>query len=100
MQNIDGTGLNQLTNGSSIDTAPTFSPDGSRILYVSDRSGFQELWEMNVDGTSPMHLTSFDEHLDDECGRDRCQSCGGGALWAVDPYAHVVCKWRADRICF
>ncbi len=57
------TGLTQLTNGSSIDTAPTFFPDGSRILYVSDRSGFQELWEMNVDGTSPMQLTSFDSFI-------------------------------------
>jgi hypothetical protein len=35
---------------------------------------------MNVDGTSPVQLSSFDEHLDDECGRDQYQSCGEGAL--------------------
>ena len=34
---VDGTGLRQLTTGSSFDSNPSFSPNGKRIVFVSDR---------------------------------------------------------------
>jgi Tol biopolymer transport system component len=38
---------------------PQFSPDGERILYLSDRSGSIEIWVANADGTNPIQLTSM-----------------------------------------
>jgi TolB protein len=42
---------------------PTFQPDGSRIDFISDRTGQPSLWSMNVDGTdqSELHLASVAE---------------------------------------
>ncbi|MBN1827259.1 MAG: PD40 domain-containing protein [Candidatus Eisenbacteria bacterium] len=38
---------------------PRFSPDGSRIAFVSDRTGFPELWACRADGTVPVQLTQL-----------------------------------------
>ncbi len=40
-----------LTYGDWIDLAPTWSPDGSRILFVSDRNGAFDLYVVDVNGT-------------------------------------------------
>jgi Tol biopolymer transport system component len=37
----------QLTFGPYVDQFPTFSPDGSKILFVSNRSGRSSLWVMD-----------------------------------------------------
>ncbi len=36
-----------------------YSPDGSHIVFTSDRTGSWELWVCNADGTNPKQLTSF-----------------------------------------
>lgn len=36
---------------------PSFSPDGSQILYASDQSGPADIWLMQVDGANPQNLT-------------------------------------------
>ena len=41
------------------DGAPQFSPDGTRIAFVSERSGQNEIWVCNSDGSSPLQLTSL-----------------------------------------
>ncbi len=38
---------------------PEFSPDGSRIAYVSTKSGSDEIWTTDRRGTPPAQLTSF-----------------------------------------
>ena len=42
------------------DSAPQFSPDGSKIAFTSDRSGNAEIWVSDSDGSSSSQLTSFD----------------------------------------
>ena len=37
-----------LTEGNSIDRQPTYSPDGKRILFSSNRSGNLDLWTMDL----------------------------------------------------
>jgi tol-pal system beta propeller repeat protein TolB len=39
------------------DGDPAWSPDGSRIVFESTRSGNSDIWVMNADGTSPRQLT-------------------------------------------
>ena len=38
---------------------PQFSPDGTRIAFDSDRSGYQEIWVCNRDGSDPVQVTSM-----------------------------------------
>jgi hypothetical protein len=38
--------------------APTWSPDGSQIAYITDRNGFYELWVMNADGSNQHPLVT------------------------------------------
>lgn len=55
----DGTGLTMLHPGSTGDGNPSFSPDGTRIVFTSDpdaQSGSQ-IWVMNVDGSNAVALT-------------------------------------------
>ena len=66
--NPDGTGLVRLTNGAADDRDPAWSPDGTRIVFASDRSvysrtarGHMHLWVMNVNGTGLKQLTSGNE---------------------------------------
>jgi Tol biopolymer transport system component len=36
---------------------PSFSPDGSKIVYTSKKSGNEEIWVMNSDGSNKTQLT-------------------------------------------
>jgi Tol biopolymer transport system component len=38
--------------------APAWSPDGTRIAFLTDRSGRWEVWVMNADGSDPHALFS------------------------------------------
>ena len=46
--NADGSGLRRLTQGSSIDTEPTYSPDGNSIFFTSDRGGQPQIYKMSA----------------------------------------------------
>jgi len=48
-----------LVVSSAADRAPALSPDGTRLAFVSDRSGTPELWVARRDGSAPLRLTDF-----------------------------------------
>jgi Tol biopolymer transport system component len=56
MMNADGTKRRQLT-GSGYNEYPVVTPDGSQILFSSDRAGRLNLWSMDVDGANLRQLT-------------------------------------------
>ncbi len=41
------------------ETLPQISPDGSRVVFTSDRSGNPEIWRCDSDGSNAIALTSF-----------------------------------------
>jgi Tol biopolymer transport system component len=41
------------------DAGPQFSPDGTRIAFVSDRTGSDEIWVCDTEGSNLVQLTSF-----------------------------------------
>ncbi len=47
----------QFTKGMAFDSQPRFSPDGSKILFVSDRSGGENIWWFTVDGKDSLQVT-------------------------------------------
>src|SRR6266516_5908769 len=56
--NSNGTGLTRLTTDPAYDASPTWSPDGSKIAFMSLRDGNGEIYVMNADGTNPVALTN------------------------------------------
>jgi len=57
INNADGTGLTRLTNNTAGEIAAHWSPNGSQIVFVSDRDGNNEIYTMNADGSSQTNLT-------------------------------------------
>lgn len=58
--NADGSGLRRLTNDPADDTGASWSPDGHRIVYQSDRgrgAGLARLWTMSADGSEEKLLS-------------------------------------------
>lgn len=50
--------LHQLTNTPGIiNTSPSYSPDGSKIVFNSDRGGTQQLYVMNSDGSGVTRIS-------------------------------------------
>ncbi|WP_417457588.1 amidohydrolase family protein [Kordiimonas sp.] len=46
-----------ISAGPALERMPRFSPDGSRILILSDRSGSDNLWTIGLDGGHEKQLT-------------------------------------------
>ena len=53
----DGGQAEQLTSGPAWDQDPRWSPDGSRLLYVSDKGGNQEIWIREMDSGEAQAFT-------------------------------------------
>ncbi|HEX9774684.1 MAG TPA: PxKF domain-containing protein [Actinomycetota bacterium] len=55
--NADGTGVTQLTDAAGQSRYPSWSPDGTRIVFGSSRDGNWEIYVMNADGSGQTRLT-------------------------------------------
>jgi Tol biopolymer transport system component len=55
---VSGAAVSWLTNNTSVDLYPTWSPDGTRIAFESDRSGNGDIYMMNANGSGLTRLTS------------------------------------------
>ena len=76
----------RLTDGRWRDDSPRWSPDGSTIAFISDRSGAPQLWLMSADGDGVRQLTWSDHGV------------GGRPLWSPrgDLIACSTCRGRTD----
>ncbi|MBC7806520.1 MAG: PD40 domain-containing protein [Akkermansiaceae bacterium] len=56
--NADGSDQTRLTNNTSGDVFPAYSPDGSKIAFATNRDGNSEIYSMNADGSNQTRLTN------------------------------------------
>jgi CSLREA domain-containing protein len=56
--NPDGTALKQLTRNKASDTSASYSSDGKKIVFRSDRTTNLDIFVMNSDGTGQKNLTN------------------------------------------
>ena len=75
--NADGTDLSRLTHSLASEFDPSWSPDGTKIAYRSDRGDESEIWVMNADGTGQRRLTA-----------------GISLAWPPDGPLHRLCEPR------
>ena len=71
--NPDGAGSGKpapperITASTRLDSSPQVSPDGKRIVFASDRTGYDEIWLSDADGANARALT----HAREEAGSPR-----------------------------
>ncbi|MCZ6618238.1 MAG: amidohydrolase, partial [Gammaproteobacteria bacterium] len=75
---IEGGEATPLTTGMQFDSQPRFSPDGRKLTFISDKSGAENVWIMDVDGGGLKKLSN---------GGDRIEFAS--PTWAPDS-SHVV----------
>src|SRR5660397_35591 len=57
-QECTGTAPMDLSESNFADVDPTFSPDGTRIAFATNRDGNYEIYTMNPDGTGKTNITN------------------------------------------
>ncbi len=93
--NFDGTNRRQLSAGKDKydDTYPAWAPDGKRIAFMSNRTGQNQIYVMNADGSAQTRITNdnFENH-------DPAWSPDGDYIAYVSDHAGIseLCIIRPD----
>ncbi len=60
---IEGGEATRITHGMAFDSQPRFSPNGEKIVFISDRSGSENLWMLTPGGTDTTQITHTEHSL-------------------------------------
>ena len=58
VMNRDGSGVRRVTNHPMGDVTPTWSPSGTQLAFVSDRTGSPQIYVADVDGTGLRRISN------------------------------------------
>lgn len=58
IMNRDGSGKRRLTNHPMADGVPTWSPTGTQLAFMSDRTGSPQIYIINADGTDMKRIST------------------------------------------
>src|SRR5262245_22824575 len=84
---IEGGPATRIMGGLSFESQPTYSPDGKTIAFLTDRTGVENLWIADADGSNPRAVSK------DRNTNDRPQIMVSPA-WTPDGQYIVVSKSR------
>jgi len=93
VMNADGTGATGLTSNTDDDAGASWSPDGTKIAFFSDRDGDYDIYVMNNDGTGVVQLTD-DPQMDvtpdwspdgTQIAFTRLTPGSNGDVWVMNP---------------
>src|SRR6185312_5450836 len=60
---VKGGDARRITSGLPFDSQPRYSPDGKRIVFLSDRDGSENVWTMDPDGSKTKLVSKGDNSL-------------------------------------
>lgn len=78
-----------VAGGLAFDSQPAYSPDGSEIAFVSDRSGNENLWVASADGAQPRQISKLDDN-----------TVFISPAWAADGKSIFVSRFKPDLNAF
>jgi imidazolonepropionase-like amidohydrolase/Tol biopolymer transport system component len=87
---IAGGQASRVTSGMAFDAQPRFSPDGTRLVFTSDRDGWLNVWTAKRDGTDARQITHH--HWVGNFG-DQIES----PVWTLDGQFIIVSERVDDR---
>lgn len=82
---IRGGTAQALIHGLPFDSQPRFSPDGKHIAFVSDRSGNENVWIADADGTHLSQVSMLDDNREFT-----------SPTWSADGRSIYVSEFRPD----
>lgn len=81
----DGSNFQRLTNNTFWDLYPVFSPDNSKIAYLSYQESTLDIYMMNVDGTKQMRFYDSGQHdADIHWVGDTIVFTSGSKIWKIN----------------
>jgi Tol biopolymer transport system component/DNA-binding winged helix-turn-helix (wHTH) protein len=82
---IDAGEPTKLIASTFLDEDAQLSPDGRHVVFSSDRTGAEEIWKANSDGSNPMQLTFLSAY----CGTPRWSSSGREIVFSAAPQGNA-----------
>ena len=62
-----GTGQKQLTADAGNNSQPSVSSDGRYVVFMSDRTGANHIWRIDIDGSNATQLTNGEGEVSPQC---------------------------------
>jgi len=75
----------KLIASTFLDADAQLSPDGRHVVFMSDRTGADEIWKANSDGSNPMQLTFLSSY----CGAPRWSGSGREIVFGAEPQGNA-----------
>ena len=86
LASLEGGTARALTRGMAFDSQPVLNPAGTRIAFLSDRSGAENIWTMGTDGSDLRQVTFHDD-----------DPIWVSPEWTLDGSGILVSRFRPDR---